>query len=361
MAMTGRERLLAICRHQKPDRLSWTTLVDQHTLAVLPPELQGRGGLDLYRHLGCDTFLLDGWGTAHAFASPALVWGDKVQERWYAEGDRSSRELTCAAGTLRAEFSRSHPVRFLVNNLDEVKLYREMWEEARFEARDDTLSHQRLTEELGDDGIYTRFWGPSAIPRLLEYDLGTLGFYYLLNDHLEEMTALIEVIHQRELEAFRILAQAATPVITLCENTSTYYISPEVYRRFNGPHVRDFVEIVQGAGKTALVHMCGHVRGLLPQIRQTGLDGSHALTPPHTGDTPWDLALEVLGEDHVIFSALPADRWLLGPVEQIPELLDELLTPRVRRSPFVLGVFADGITVPLERFEAVAAWMRRQG
>ncbi len=356
--MTGRERLLALCRHQPADRLSWTILVDQHTLGGLPPALQQRGGLALCRHLGCDVFLLDGWGTPHTFASPALVWGAGVEERWHHEGECSSRRLVSPAGPLQADFRRSHPVRFLVNDVNELRLYRRLWEDARFEARDDTASHRQLTLDLGDDGIYTRFWGPSTIPRLLEYDLGTEGFYYLLHDHPAEMEALIHVIHERELEAFRLLAASPAEVITLCENTSTYYISPDVYRRYNGPHVRDFVDIVHASGKTALVHMCGHVRQLLPLIRQTGLDGSHALTPPQTGDTPWDLALEVLGDDQVIVGALPADRWLLGPVDQIPRVLDELLTPRVQRSPFILGVFADGISVPLERFEAVASWFR---
>ena len=72
----------------------------------------GNGGLDLCRHLGCDVFLLDGWGTGHAFASPALVWGTGVQERWHSQGERSWRELRCPAGMLRAEYRRGHPVRF---------------------------------------------------------------------------------------------------------------------------------------------------------------------------------------------------------------------------------------------------------
>ena len=53
----------------------------------------------------------------------------------------------------------------------------------------------------------TRFWGPSTIPRLLETDFGTQGFYYLLHDYPAEMDALINLMHERELEAFRLLAQ----------------------------------------------------------------------------------------------------------------------------------------------------------
>ena len=188
-----------------------------------------------------------------------------------------------------------------------------------------------------------------------------LAFYYLLHDHPQEMAELIALMHQRELEAFRIAASGPGEVLILCENTSTTYISTGIYRRFNGPHVRDFVDIVHAEGKMAIIHMCGHIKGLLPQIEDTSLDGIHALTPPPTGDTPWELALDALGEDTVIMGVLDPTIFILGPVEGIGEALDRLYTPRLREARFVLWPPADGLTVPLERFESVAEWMARNG
>ena len=234
-----------------------------------------------------------------------------------------------------------------------------MWEGARYVAHDDAPVLAALDGLLGDDGVVTRFWGPSTIPRLLENDMGAEQFYYLLADEPHEMTALIDLMHAREMDAFRILADGPCASVTLCENTSTYYIGPEVYRRFNMPHVRDFVATVHAAGKIALVHMCGHVLDLLPDILQTGLDGIHALTPPPTGNTPWETALDALGEDQVIFGALDPTIFCLGPVEEIAPALDRLYTPRLRRANFCLIAFADGIPVPLERFLAVQAWMEK--
>lgn len=355
--MTGRERLTAILRRQPADRGAWTILVDGATLGGLPEALRGRWGLDLCAHLGCDAFLLDGWGTPVGFAAPRLEWGPDVREVIRQEGSRRVRDWVTPAGMLTAEWQNGHPVRYPVTTLAEVRSYRAMWERARYLPADDTAAHARLLELLGEQGIYTRFWGPSTIPRLLEYDMGMEAFYYLLNDHPDEVAALIRVMHEKELEAFRILATGPAASITLCENTSTYYISPDVYRRFNGPHVRDFVDAVHAAGRIALVHMCGHVRQLLPLIRDTGLDGAHALTPPQTGDTPWELALDVLGDETVIIGAMPPEVWVAGPLAEIAPALDRLYTPRLRRAHFVLCLFADGVPVPLERFEAVARWM----
>jgi len=134
-----------------------------------------------------------------------------------------------------------------------------------------------------------------------------------------------------------------------------------VYRKFNGPHVRNFVDIMHGVGKRAVIHMCGHVRGLLADIKQTGLDGVHALTPPPTGDTPWELALDVLGDRSFIIGLLDPSVWCVGRIEAIGDVLDALYTQRLRRANFVLCLAADGIDVPYERLSAVKRWMARQG
>ncbi len=359
--MTGRERIISILNKQPVDRLAWTTLVDGHTLNNLPDEMQGMSGIDFYRYIGCDIFLLNNWGIQPGFSSPAFVWPKEVTVSSRIDDGKTIRDLQTPEGTLTTIYRGGHPIKHPVTSIEEVNLYREIWENAEFVARDDSQAYERINAIIGEDGITTRFWGPSTIPRLLEYDMGVKGFYYLLWDHPQEMEALINTIHERELKAFEILAWGPSDVIILCENTSTFYISPEIYRKYNGPHVRDFVEIVHAAGKMAIIHMCGHVKNILDQIKDTGLDGIHALTPPPTGDTPWDLALDILGEDLIIIGVLDPTIFTSGPVEEIASALDALYTPRLRRANFILWPAADGIPVPLERFQAVADWMNGNG
>ena len=357
--MTGRERLNAILHHEAVDQLSWTTLVDEPTLGGLPDSLSIHNELDFYRRIGCDIFLLNGWHTGCVFQSPSLKWPDGVTTTRQVHGDEELRQIHTESGTLTATFRRHHPVKPPVTSAAELKIYLEMWQGAHYVWSDDSSEHGRLLNMIGDDGLSVRFWGPSTIPRLLEYDMGIEGFYYLLQDAPDLMNVLIETIHQRELIAFQYLVKSPFEVAVLCENTSTTYISPDIYRRYNGPHVRDFVDIVHGAGKIALIHMCGLIRGLLDQIKHTGLDGVHALTPYPTGDTPYELALDVLGENQIILGVLDPSIFISGPVEDIGPALDQIYTPRVRRSNFILWPAADGIEVPWERFQAVARWMEQ--
>lgn len=357
--MSGRERLEAVMARRAKDRMPWTALVDDNSLSLSPEELRGNHGMDFYRHIGCDVFLLNGWGAPYQFKAPELRWGPEVKISHRQEGDMSISVKSTPKGDLTAANQKGHPVRYPVDSIEAVKIYREMWEAAEFVNHDDTETFKAIEKLLGDSGIMTRFWGPSAIPRLLEFDMGVENFYLLHNDHPEEVNALIETIHHKMLKAFEILARGPWDSVTLCENTSTYYISPDLYRQHNMPHQRDFVEIYHAAGKTAILHMCGHVHGLLEMIKETKCDGIHALTQAPVGDTPWEEALDVLGEELIIFGALDPTVMVSGPLEGIPANLDRVITPRLRKANFVPCLFADGLPVSLERFLAVRDWMAR--
>ena len=360
--MTGRERMNQILRRCPTDRLAWTALVDEHTLNPLAPELRGRWGLDFYRSIGCDVFLLNSWIAPFSLESPVQHWGEGVRLEWTTENDRQVCRWRSPGGTLEAIYERGHPLKYPVETLADLKLYRTLWDPVRFSGRiEDQGNLERLDREIGSDGVVTRFWGPSTIPRLLENDMGGVNFYYLMNDYPDLMKELIETMHQKELEAFRLLADGPWSSVTLCENTSTYYISPQIYADFNMPHQRDFVEQVHAAGKPAILHMCGHVHNLLSLIKETGCDGIHTLTPPPTGDTPWEEALDVMGDDLIVMGCLDPTIFAAGPVADIGPALDRLITPRLRKSPFVLCLMADGIAVDEARFRAVGRWIEKNG
>lgn len=355
--MTGRERLNAVLRKQAKDRLPWTTLVDNATLSLLPDELCGNGGIDFYKHLGCDIFLLNGWNTPYGFKSPRHHWHDDVEVTKRQEDGRRIVELKTPRGVLTSITQGGHPVKYPVDSIEAVYIYREMWEGASFAPHNDEDTLAALDGLIGENGVVTRFWGPSTIPRLLEQDMGAENFYYMLADHPDEVDALIRTIHEREIDAFRILAAGPWDSVTLVENTSTHYISPDVYRRYNMPHQLEFVDMIKSQGKAAILHMCGHVYALLDLIKETHCDGIHALTPPPTGNTPWESALDFLGDDLIIFGCLDPSIFVLGPIEGIAAALDRLITPRLRESNFVLSPMADGIAVSPSRFQAVADWV----
>ncbi|HOF88219.1 MAG TPA: uroporphyrinogen decarboxylase family protein, partial [Armatimonadota bacterium] len=301
---------------------------------------------------------LAGWGTPWGFTSPRLVMPGV--ETVCSTDDRGNHvtETRCARGTLTARVSpHGHPIAYPLKDAADVRLYLARWEEASWEEADDREAYAHLAADIGADGVATQFFGPSVIPWLLENLAGVETFYYLLADEPDLLHALITLMQEKERARFAIAARHPCPLATLVENTSTAYISPAVYARYNMPSQRAFVEAMHREGRTALIHMCGHVRGLLPLIKETGLDGIHTLTPPPLGDCPWELALDVLGDDLIILGCLPPHCWVLPDPAEIGPALDRLITPRLRAARFVLNPMADGIAVPLDRFLAVGAWV----
>lgn len=356
--LSGRERLNALIEGRATDKLCWTTLVDEHTLGSLPAELRGMSCIDFYRYIGCDVVQLGGWGLPYELRGCRLVRPGVDAESFVDEaGNRVVREHT-RRGVLTSKTSaQGHPTEYLVKDIADLRAFAASWEEAFYEEVDDTESYAKIEDSMGDSGMVTLFAPPSAIPSLLEEVIGIEQFYYLLMDYPDEMDALILRMQEAEIERFRLLALGPWDMAILVENTSTRYISPAIYEKYNMPSQRSFVEAMHRQGKKAILHMCGHVRSLLPMIREAGADGIHALTPPPLGDTPWELALDVLGEDLIIFGCLTPDVFLEMPVDEIGAALDRLMTPRLRESRFVLSLGADGIPVPIERFLAVRDWI----
>jgi hypothetical protein len=109
--------------------------------------------------------------------------------------------------------------------------------------------------------------------------------------------------------------------------------------------------------------MCGWLKNLLPFIKETGLDGIHALTPPTIADTPFELAMDCLGERVTLMGILDGTVFHdpLSTARDIWDLLDRLYTPRLRQGNFILIIAADGLPTPLWKFEAVQEWMERNG
>ena len=170
--MNGRERLNAVLRKQAKGRLSWTTLVDNATVSLLPEELRGNGGIDFYKHLGCDIFLLSGWNTPFKFKSPEHRWPGNVEESRQQEGTTTTITWRTPKGILTRIREGSHPIKYPVDSIEALRIYREMWEGASFVAHDDTDVLAGLDRLIGENGVVTntvrhdvcRAWGNVFVP-----------------------------------------------------------------------------------------------------------------------------------------------------------------------------------------------------
>lgn len=367
--MTGRECLQAILRRETPPRLCWTTLVDDLTRSVMPAEARALSPFDFYRHIGCDILQFGNYGlpTGVQVPPPARSVQPPHDAEHRTEPDGTQVTTTHTEwGDLVSRYRSGHPTKHPVETLADLRVARRMWEGTTFEraACSGEDEYARIETAIGDDGLYLPTLDPSPVQQLLELDMGLIGFYGLLQDHPREMADLLEAMQQARRQEWEIVAGCSPAAALIAvENTSSTMISPDIYRRYSLPQLREIVDICHAHGKLAIFHMCGLLWHLLPVIRETGLDGINALTPPPHGDTTIEQALDVCGEDLIILGGI-----FDGSVFQAPEVtraqlhraLEELYTPRVRRAKLLLWFGADGLPTPLERFLAVKEWFEER-
>jgi len=349
--------------------VAWTTLIDDVTRSRMPPSIREMPVLEFYRHIGCDVLQFGHYGLPEAdcVVPPCRFVSPQVETSSHSDPDGTWWvERRTDWGPLTASFKNGHPVKYPVESVEDLRILKNVWLHSHYEATPGAEeSYQRAEAALGESGIYAETVAPSPVQQLIELEMGLCRFYYLLEDHRREMEELLEIMHARRLEEYEILARRSqAEVIIPVENTSSSLTSPAIYARYSLPQIRDYVRVIHRHGKLAVLHMCGHLKALLEEIRRTELDGINGLTPPPVGDTRYEDVLDAFGEDFLILGGVfPPEIFhqtdLTYP--QFSAALESLFTPRLRRARFLLWIGVDGLPTDLERFEMVQRWVEKRG
>ena len=370
--MTGRQRLTNILNKKPIDRLAWTTLIDDIARSPMSEDVRNLHPFDFYRHIGCDIMQFGDYDLGEGKGALCLPWKlttPQIQTIETTESDGSKMiQRNTKWGTLTTLFKYGYPVKHPVESIEELRILKNMWLNSRYEEDvsdnfERSLNH--MEGKIGDDGIYSHIVDASPVQFFLEYETGVANFYYLMQDHPGEMIETLDIIHDRRKQEYEILARR-TPVecVIPVENTSITMISPAVYEQLSLKQISDFVDIMHKHNKKAIVHMCGLLKGLLPIIKETGLDGINGLTTPPIGDVSFDGVLDMFGEDFIILGG-GLDSTIVQKKDvsrkAIWDALDALYTPRIKQANFLLWVGADGQPATLERFLAVRDWVQENG
>ena len=369
--MTGRERITNILNGKPADRLAWTTLIDEPTRSLMDDGLRLLHPFEFYRLLGCDILQFGDhgfYGTSEAVGLPACLVTPEIETITTPMSDGASEIIKKTEwGTLTSIEEEGHPIKYPVTCLEELLILKNIWLNSHFK-EDSTDGYEKrlasMEKKIGESGIYVHTIGPSPVQRLLEFDTGLINFNILLADYPEEVEELLDVMHHCRKQEYEILARrTSVDCIIPVENTSTAMISPCQYEKYSLPQITDFVNIMHHYNKKAVLHMCGHLKALLPIIRQSGLDGINALTPPPIGDTDFSDALRMFGKQFVILGGMFDSTIFHDPgasKQVIWQSLDKIFTPELREANFLLWIQADGIPTAFEKLAGIKEWMEQQ-
>jgi len=285
-SMTSRERWRAALRMQPVDRLPfWPKIFDKSYMQAQPSPYREMTIAELYGFIKCDPHvpLPACLREVRTKTSVESVTTNGVQKTTY----------TALSGILEAvdHFDVAsgswHPVIFPVKVREDIGVMVEIFEDCRMELDAEKLEANRKTIAwMGENGSTWTGIGRSPLMNWLEFVAGIEGGQYLLADYPEEVERLFDAMHRVLVRSAGVLTEhSPVDALYMIEDTSTTYISPTQYDRYCKPQISAYGDIVRSAGRPMMLHMCGHLMGLLPMLSTMPADGFEAFTSPPVGNT----------------------------------------------------------------------------
>jgi uroporphyrinogen-III decarboxylase len=342
--MTNRDRLLAILRHEPPDRVPIWLLFPYHPMgcygdARTEPsyravfEASERYAIHLNRRRfdarlftpdvaeTHETFEEDGWQVRRrqlCWRDVSLVAetrrrGDEVRVRKLVH-DEADLEAYCSLPVLTDATA--------IHAQLEGQLPKYRQEVAEF-----PLDLGAMMLDLGEP--IGALYGQA---NLSEYPIWSLTHGPMIEDFLARLQERLRIIYAWCLE--RHLADVYFLVGS--ELASPPMVGVETFRRWIVPHAKELIGMIHAGGSYAIQHYHGQISAILPYFLDMAPDALHTIESPPVGDCTLAHAYDVLGERVALIGNIQYDEFRsLSPEAMraaVRDVLDE-----VAGRPFILS------------------------
>ena len=356
--MSPRERWVAAVKLQPVDRLPfWPKLGGSYPRAQDSPFNNMNCG-EIHNWIGSDK---------HSHV-PSVVKETRKTTSFESvkENGRLRNIITTPYGKMEThqrwhEDSQSwHPVKFPVENAEHIKWMIEYYRDCRLDLDPEGLEKAKAAEqEIGSDAIIGAGIGESPLMHWVEWLAGIENAHFFLADHRDEVEELFGVIHEHLVRRAEIISDhSPADILYMVENTSTTLISPEQYRRYCFEHIMQYGTIGRNAGRLVVLHMCGHLKKLLPDLARLPVAAFEAYTSPTLGDTTL-LDGRTACPDKCLIGGTNAMLWL-RPAEEIISKIEADLSVLPHHRGIVVtsaGVMPPGCKP--ETIKAVCDWVKQ--
>ncbi|NLO74240.1 MAG: hypothetical protein GX100_09075 [candidate division WS1 bacterium] len=355
--MTPRERWLAALRLQPVDRLPFWPKLGTAYLATHQRQPERTSLAALHREIGSDRH--------EGLPSGLREVRDKTScEVCASPGQQVTRFCTPHGETALvnrwdAGSLSWHPVQFPVRTRRDLLLMTEFYADVRWELDPAVLEQAQVEKRrLGEQAVSHVGVGESPFMYWIEWLAGVEQAHFLLHDYPDEVEALLEVLHAGLLRCTELIAERhPADLVYFVENTSTSLLSPAQYRQYCQRHLSEYAALLGAHERLVVLHMCGLLRDLLPDLAELPVAGFEAFTSPPVGNTTLAQGRAVcpstclIGGTNAVLWTHPADRILM----ELEAHLDAL--PHTRG----LVVTSAGVMPPLaspETLREVCTWVR---
>ena len=182
--------------------------------------------------------------------------------------------------------------------------------------------------------------------------------HYLLAECETDVLELFDAIHRVVLQTVTLTCEhAPSDLLYLVENTSTTLVSPDQYRKLCYPQVLAYARIAKSAGRLLVLHMCGHLKAILPDLATLPVTAFEAFTSPPVGNVTFQEGRSACPETCLI-GGTNAVLWT-RPAEEIIAQIEADLDALPHHRGVVVS--SAGVMPPLaapETVKSVCDWLR---
>jgi len=345
--MSSHERILAALHGQEVDRIPFVPLIDTYSVLDMPAHVQQamqaganegywQGILAAEREIGCDIMLRHVYVTKSAVGAPHLngfgQFKSPVITSSRMDGSTLIETLETPVGTLTGTWGFTeahgwipHPIKHLVNNLEELNIFAYAVEHlSREKPEPDFENYIKAEQALGDGGLATTSFLNTPLMDLIETCWGLENTYYLLHDYPTEVEAVLEGLHEVQRKTVERIAESPAPVVIEYENTSSTLLSPAIFNRYCLPILNEYADILISSGKIFLVHMCGKLKAFQPGLAAAHFDGVADIPPLPTGNFTLDEAAASL-PGKIVIGGIDATTFIEPDLNQVEAKIAALI------------------------------------
>ena len=302
MKMTQRKRLLAPFRGVKPDRPAWLADLSYWyeaaaSLGTLAERFQGADGYKL---------LHEELGVCYYYDYSSRIFDcsfDGVDFNVVESPGERAKSWRTPAGSISEHWQYLETAQcwahdtYAVKSPEDLRVLLDVWERTRFLPCPDVYS--RLDAWIGDSGLPLAPAPRSPVPALLADWCGVENTVFLIADHEEQVGEILAAIDKANDAAFDAVTASPCELVHFCDNLDSSASTPFFERWMRGYYEKRVAQLHR-AGKFAVVHLDGRVRGLLPKLADCGFDGVESITPAPVGDVKIEELRALAGHGNTI-------------------------------------------------------------
>jgi uroporphyrinogen-III decarboxylase len=355
--MTSRQRWLAALDMKPVDRLPfWPKLDGAYARAQASPFNETTND-ELHDWIGSDPHL---WVTPCAREVRTQTSIERT-----GDGRDNTAQFTADGRTITLverfdTLSQSwHPIEFPVKTVDDVRTLQACFEDVSVQFdRDEWLTSLEQVKTISERGATGCGIGTTPVMQFLQLYAGIENGQYLLADYPDEVEALFKAMHRVLKQKTRIMvSHCPADALYLVENTSTTLVSPTQFRKYNVKHMRQIAKICERGARRLILHMCGLLSDILPEIATLHVTAYEAFTCAPVGDTSL-FDGRTAAPTVCLIGGTSADLWL-QPASVIIEHIRESLQVLPHHRGIV--VTSAGVMPPLckpETIREVCEWVK---